>query len=138
MKKTLVCQNMHYKLKCGVIYTKFNGVYSRNNLSKIRDGAYIINLDEYKSTGTHWITLFVNGDNVTYCDSFGVAYIPKEIKKFISNKNIKTNICRIHANDSIMCGYFYIGFIDFVLKGKTLLNILIYFLLTNMKKTMIK
>ena len=33
---------------------KFNGVYSRNNLSKIKDGAYIINLDEYKSIGTHW------------------------------------------------------------------------------------
>ena len=53
----------------------------------------------------------MNGDNVTYFDSFGVEYIPKEIKKFISNKNIKTNIYRIKANDSIMCGYFSIGFI---------------------------
>ena len=44
---------------------KFNGVYSRNNLSKIKDGACIINLDEYKSIGTHWIALYVNAKNVT-------------------------------------------------------------------------
>ena len=59
---------------------KFNGVYSRNNLSKIKDGAYIINLDEYESIGTHWIALYFNDNNVTYFDSFGVKHIPKEIK----------------------------------------------------------
>ena len=48
----------------------------------------------------------MNGDNVTHFDRFGVEYIPKEIKNFIGNKNITTNICRIQANDSIMCGYF--------------------------------
>ena len=58
---------------------KFNGVYSRNNLSKIKDEAYIINLDEYESIGTHWIALYVNDNNVTYFDSFGVEHIPKEI-----------------------------------------------------------
>ena len=52
--------------------SKFNGVYSRNNLSKINSGAYIINLDEYESIGTHWIALYVNAENVTYFDSFGV------------------------------------------------------------------
>ena len=51
---------------------KFNGVYSRNKLSKIKNGAYIINLDEYKSVGTHWIALYVNTKNVTYFDRFGV------------------------------------------------------------------
>ena len=51
---------------------KFNGVYSRNSLSKIKVGAYIINLDEYKLKGTHWIVLYVNAENVTYFDSFGV------------------------------------------------------------------
>ena len=101
---------------------KFNGVYSRNNLSKIKDGAYIINLDEYESIGTHWIALYVNAKNVTYFDSFGVEHIPKEIKKFIGNKNIMTNIYRIQACDSIMCGYFCIGFIDFMLKDKSLLE----------------
>ena len=59
-------------------------------------------------------------NNVTYFDSFGVEYIPKEIKIFIKNKNIKTNIFRIQAYDSIMCGYFCIGFINFMLKGKSL------------------
>ena len=43
-------------------------------------GAYVINLHEYKSLGTNWIVLYVNGDNVTYVDSFGVEYIPREIK----------------------------------------------------------
>ena len=57
----------------------------------------------------------MNAENITYFDSFG--HIPKEIKKFIGNKNITTNIYIIQAYDSIMCGYFCIGFIDFMLKG---------------------
>ena len=57
---------------------KFNGVYSRNNLPKIKDGAYVINLVESKSIGTHWIALYVNNNNVTYFDSFGVEHIPKK------------------------------------------------------------
>ena len=65
---------------------KFNGVYPRNNLSKIKDGEYIINLDEYESIGTHWIALYANAKNVTYFDSFAVEHIPKEIKNFIGNK----------------------------------------------------
>ena len=93
---------------------KFNGVYSRNNLPNIKDEAYVINLDDYKSIGTHWIALYVNGNNTKYFDSFGVEHIPKEIKKFIGNKNIITNIYRIQAYDSVMCGYFYIQFIDFM------------------------
>ena len=58
---------------------KVNGVYSRNNLSKIKDGACIINLDEYESIGTHWIALYVSDNNVTYFDSFGLKHILKEI-----------------------------------------------------------
>ena len=64
----------------------------------------------------------MNGNNIIYFDSFGVEHIPKEIKKFIGNKNIITNIYRIQAYDLIMCGYFCIGFIDFMLKGKSLLD----------------
>ena len=71
---------------------KFNGVYSRDNLPRIRDGAYVINLDEYSDIETHWIALYVQNDDVTYFDSFGVEHIPEEIKIFIGNKNIKTNI----------------------------------------------
>ena len=66
---------------------RFNGVYSRDNLSdKIKDGAYVTNLDEYSDIGTHWVTLYVSNNDVIYFDSFGVEYIPKEIKIFISNK----------------------------------------------------
>ena len=54
----------------------------------MKDGAYVVNLDDYEQVGALWMTLYVNGDNVTYFDSFGVEYIPKEIKKFIFNKNI--------------------------------------------------
>ena len=61
-------------------------------------------------------------NEVIYFDSFGVEHIPKEIKKFISNKIIKANIYRVQANDSILCGYFCIGFIDFMLEGKTLID----------------
>ena len=101
--------------------SRFNGVYSRYNLpNKIKDEAYVINLDEYSDNGTHWVALWVNNNNVTYFDSFGVEYIPKEIMKFIENRNIKTNIFRIQAYDSIMCGYFCIRFFDFMFEGKTL------------------
>ena len=93
--------------------SRFNGVYSRDNLpNKIKDGAYVINLDEYSDIGTHWVALWVNNNNVTYFDSFGVEHIPKEIIKFINrpwqNKNIMTNIFRIQPYDSIMCAYFCI------------------------------
>ena len=58
---------------------KFNGVYSKNNLSKIKDGTFIINLDEYASVETHWIALCGNDNNVTYFDSFGAEQIPKKL-----------------------------------------------------------
>ena len=57
--------------------------------------------------------------NVTYFDRFGAEQIPKEIENFIENKNITGNICIIQAYDSIMCGYFCIEFINFMLKEKT-------------------
>ena len=113
---------------------RFNGVYSRDNLPKIKDGAYVINLDEYSDIGTHWVALHVNNNDVTYFDSFGVEHIPKEIRTFISNKNIKTNIFRIQAYDSIMCRYFCIGFIDFMLAEKTLTDFTNLFLPNNILK----
>ena len=102
--------------------SKFNGVYSRNILPKIKDEAYVINLDEFKSIRTHSIALYVNNNNVAYFDSFGVEHILKEIWKFIENKIIITNIYSVQAYDSIMFGYFWIGFIDFMLKVKRLLE----------------
>ena len=101
--------------------SRFNGVYSRENLpNKIKDGAYVINLDDYSDICTHWIALYVINNDITYFDSFRVEHIPKEIKAFIKNRNIKTNIFRVPAFDSIMCGYFCIGFINCMFVGKTL------------------
>ena len=100
---------------------RFNGVFSRDNLpKKIKDGAYVINLDEYADVGTHWIALFCNRNEIVYFDSFGVEHVSEEIKIFVENKNIKANIFQVQANNSVMCGYFYIGFIDFMLAGKKL------------------
>ena len=96
--------------------SKLNGVYSRNNLPKIKDGTYLINLDEFKSIWTHWIAWY-NNYNVNYFVSFGGEHISQEIKKFIGNKNIITNAYRIQGYDLIMSGFFCIGFIDFMLKS---------------------
>ena len=98
-------------------------MYSRNNLpNKIKKGAYIIDLDEYENTGTHWIALFVKTNEVIYFDSFGIQHIPKEIEHAIGNKEIKAIRFRLQAYDSIMCGYYCIEFINYMLKGKTLLD----------------
>ena len=88
---------------------------------KIKDGANIVHLDEYVIVGTHWIALDALNNDISYFDSFGVEHILKEIKTFIENKNIK-KIFRIQAYDSIMCGYFCIGFIAFRLAGEKLIK----------------
>ena len=122
---------------------KFNGVYSRDNLPEqsstkcksveIKDGAYGINLDEYSDIGTHWVASY-GQNNVTFFDSFIIEHIPKEIKTFVSYKNIKTNIFRIRAYDSIMCGCLCIGFIDFMLAEKTLIDFTNLFSRNNFRK----
>ena len=106
----------------------FNGVFSRDNLpnttkngAKHGERAYVINLDEYHDIGTHWVALYINNKTATYFDSFGVEHIPKEIMKFIgNNKKLITNIYRMQAFDSIMRGYFCIGFINFMFNGNSL------------------
>ena len=93
----------------------------RDNLpNKIKDGTYVTNLDEYSDIGIHWILLYVKNNDITYFDSFDLVHIPKEIIKLIGRKNVIVNIFRIQAFDSIMCGYFCIGFINFMLKSKSL------------------
>ena len=85
---------------------KFKGFYSQNNLPKsMKDGAYVVNLYTCKTIGTHWITLYANGNNAAYFE------------------NIITNIFRIRAHDLIMCGYFCIGFTDFMFKGNSLTDV---------------
>ena len=89
-------------------------------LKKIQDRTYVINIDEYTDVGAHWIAWFCNRNEIVYFDSFGVEHVPEEIKEFVGNKNIKANIFRVQANNSVMCGYFCIVFIDFMLAGKKL------------------
>ena len=71
---------------------------------------------------THWIVFYANDNNVTYFDSFGVEHIPRETRKCIGNENVVTNIHRIQACNSIMWGYFWIEYFDYLFKGKSLLK----------------
>ena len=104
---------------------RFKDVYSRDNLrktqfhSKTKDGKYVINHDEYTNICIHWIAFYVNGNAVTYFDSFGVEHIPKKIEKFIGSKrsSIAINIFTIQAYDSVICEYFCNEFINLRVKG---------------------
>ena len=114
---------------------RFNGVFSRDNLpNSIKNGAYVIKLDEYHDIGTHWVALYVNNKTIIYFDSFQVEHIPREIIKFIAHKKIITNIYRIQAYDSIMCGYFCIGFINFIFNGNSLTDYINLFSPNDLKK----
>ena len=100
---------------------RFNEVHSRDNLPhKIKDGTYVINLDEYSDIGTHWEAVYVNNKTVTYFDSFGIEHIYKEIRVFMKDKDIIANIYKIQSYDSIICVYYCIGFINFMLQGSSL------------------
>ena len=97
---------------------RFNGL--PNNLpKKIKDGTYLINLDEYADLGMHWIALFCNRNEIVYFISFDVEHVSEEIKELSGIKTI-ANIFRVQASNSVMCGYFCVGFIDFMLAGKKL------------------
>ena len=84
--------------------------------------------------GTHCIALYAKNNEVIYFDSFGVKHVPKEIKRFIGHKNTKANILRIQANNSIMCGYVCIGFIDFMFENKSLIDFTSLFVPYDFKK----
>ena len=114
---------------------RFNWVFSRDNLpKKIKDLTHLINLDEYADAGTHWIALFFNRSKIVYFSSFGVEHVSEEIEKFVWNKNVIANIFRAQANNSAMCGYFCIEFIDFMLAGKKLTDLTSMFSLYDFKK----
>ena len=83
---------------------KLNGVYSRNNFPKIKDGEYVINLDEYISIGNHWVAINVKNDVATYFDGFGVEYIRRDIKKFRANKIVKGKIYGLQAFNEVKDG----------------------------------
>ena len=111
---------------------RFNGAYSKDNLpNNIKNGEYVINLDEHTDIGTHWVALYVKSNKasktsrvtakpseVFYFDSSGIEHIPEEIINFIKNKNVMANIFSIQVYDSIMCGYYCIHFLIICLKVK--------------------
>ena len=92
--------------------------FSRNNLRRIKDGAYIINIDD-KSQETNWVSLFMDRNTA---DSFGTEYIPQEVLNQIREKSISHNIFRIQNEDSNMCGFSCIAFMEYIFAGKTLLD----------------
>ena len=114
---------------------RFNGIYSRDNLpNNIKNEAYVINLDEHTDIGTHWVALHVHNIKNIYFDSFGIEHIFKEVIKFIVKKNIISNIFRVQAYDSIMCGYYCIKFINYMFKGKSLADFTNLFSPSDFKK----
>ena len=74
---------------------RFNEIFSRNNLPRLKDGAYVINIDGKQSKGTHWASLFIEKDTVVCCDSFGIEYIPQGVLNKTGDKSIAHNIFRI-------------------------------------------
>ena len=101
----------------------------------IKKEGYVINIDEYENTGTHWVSLFVKPKYTVYFDSFGVEHIPKEISKFICSKELGSAVNNHTTKSSAIariksmrifriqvCGYFCIEFINYMLQGKTLLD----------------
>ena len=93
--------------------------FSRNNLPRIKDGPYVINLDDKKSQETHWVSLFMDRNTA---DSFGIEYIPQEVINKIREKPISHNIFRIQNDDSNMSGFSCISFMEYMFAGKSLLD----------------
>ena len=83
---------------------------------------YLINLDEYAGVGTLRIAMYVLNNDATYFDIFGVKHVPRDNRGFIGNKNMQTNIFIIQVYDSVICGYFWTGFIDYMFTYKVLIG----------------
>ena len=103
---------------------RFNGVFSRDNLPRMKDGAYIINLNDKQSEVRHWVSFFI-------LHSFGIDYIPQKVLRKIKDKSITHNIFRAQSDESIMSEFYCIIFIEYMLAGKTLLDYTNLFSSTN-------
>ena len=110
---------------------RFNGVFSRDNLPRMKDGAYIINLNDKQSGVRRWVSFFIDRNIAVYFDSFGIDYIPQKVLRKIKDKSITHNIFRAQSDDSIMSEFYCIIFIEYMLAGKTLLDYTNLFSSTN-------
>ena len=100
----------------------------------MKDVAYVINIDDKRSTGTHWVSLFVDRNTAVYFDSFGIEYIPQEVLNKIRDRSITHNIFRIQDDDPTMCPFYCISFMEDVLSGKAVLCYTNLFSLNDYKK----
>ena len=101
--------------------SRFNGVFSRNNLPRIKDEAYVLNLDDKNSKETHWVSPFIDRNTAIYLDFFGIEYIPLEVLK----KSEINQLLTIYLEYKIMICYVLIllfAFTEYMLAGKTLLD----------------
>ena len=120
--------------------SRFIGVYLRDNLpKKIKDRAYLIDLDEYADVGTHWIALHaLNNNDLFILIVLVLKTFLKRLSALLVYKNMQTNVFRIQAHHSAMCGYFCIAFIDYILVGKTLFDYTGLLSLHDLKKRILK
>ena len=109
---------------------RFKVVFSRDNLPRIKDGAYVINFDDKQS----WVPLFINKNTAVYFDSVGIEYIPQQVSSKIKDKSLARNILRIQSDNSVMCGFYCIAFIKYMIVGKSLLDYTNLFFLNDYEK----
>ena len=108
--------------------------FSRHNLTRIKDGAHVINPNEKRSKGTHWVSLFIDKNTAVYFNSFKIEYIPQEVLRKIKGKSIMLNIFRIQSDDSIMCEFYCRAFIEYMIARKILLDCLTHFCLPTIRR----
>ena len=113
---------------------RFNGVFSRDNLPRMKDGVYVIILYDQQSKGTNWVSLFIDRNLEVYLYSFGIEYILPELLNKIKDKFNAHNIFRIQDDDSIMYRFYCTAFIEYTIAGKTLLGYTNLFSLNNYQK----
>ena len=113
---------------------RFIGSYSRDNVPRIIYGLHIINLDDKKSKGPCWVSLFIDRNTAVYFDSFGIEYYHQEVSNEIKDKSITHNIFRTQSDDYNMCGFYCITFIEYMIAEKFLLDYIDFFLLTTIKE----
>ena len=113
---------------------RLNGICPRKNLPRIKDGAYATNLADKYSKGKHWVSLYIDRNTAIYFYSFGIDYILQEVLNKIKGKLITHNIFIMQDNESVMCGFYCIALIDYMLAAKNVLDYTNFFFPNENKK----